>query len=283
MKTNLAAAVAAILVVLVALTTRGPALAAARQDATPAITYSCDDATPAAASSMMDHGSMGTPMAEMDHAGMDMGSPMASPMAGMNVEFDQMYIDMMIPHHASIIAMAQAALDRLEDERLREIARRIVETQSSEIDELRGYREDFYGDPEPVPMDESMMGMMQEMMPGMPGSMDDMARQMDPAAQVAAICAAENPDLAFIDMTIVHHESAIAASEAALHRATHDEIRAFAERVIEDQRREIDELTAIRGDLTAAGTPAASPSAVRYSWLAVEHVGGPRLLSRDGR
>jgi uncharacterized protein (DUF305 family) len=45
-----------------------------------------------------------------------------TPAAGMDhmaMEFDQMYIDMMIPHHQSIIALAQAALPRLTDERLR--------------------------------------------------------------------------------------------------------------------------------------------------------------------
>ena len=248
MKPTLAAGVAATLLLLLVTTARVPTGAAgglvARQDGTPAATYSCDDATPMAGIHM------GTPMAGMDHGGMSMGTPMA----GMAMEFDQLYIDMMIPHHASIVAMAHVARDRLRDERLAEIARTIVDTQTAEIEELRGYRERFYGSAEPMPMDDRTMDMMTEMMPGM-GPMDQMAMQMDPAAQVAAICGAEDADLAFIDLTIPHHEMAIAASEAALDRATHEEIRAFAERVIEDQQREVQVLSGIRQELYGSATP----------------------------
>jgi uncharacterized protein (DUF305 family) len=84
-----------------------------------------------------------------------------------------------------------------------------------------------------------------------------MQMQMNPQALVTTFCAGENPDLSFIDLTIPHHEMAIMASEAALEQATHDVIRTVAERVIADQQREIDELTAIRQELTAAATPAA--------------------------
>lgn len=194
-------------------------------------------------------------MADMDHMGM--GTPRANmDLQHMTMELDQMYIDMMIPHHESIIAMAQAALPRLADERLREIAQAVIATQGPEIAELREYREAWYGDPEPMAMDDGMMRAMDEMMPGMSGTMDEMAFQMDAAAQVAAICAAENTDLAFIDQTIPHHQMAIEASEAVLDDAVHPEIRDVAQRVIAAQQREIDELTAIRQELSAEATPA---------------------------
>ena len=209
------------------------------------------------------------PPAMAEQAGMTMATPgtemgampgmdMASPAVGMDhasMDFDQMYIDMMVPHHASILAMAEAALPRLEDERLREIADAIVEAQGQEIEELRGFREEFYGDPEPMPMDDGMMAAMGEMMPSMAGTMEEMAFQMDAAAQVAALCAAEDADLAFIDLTIPHHEMAIDASRDALDRATHPEIHAFAQRVIDAQQREIDALGAIRRELYGSATP----------------------------
>ncbi len=199
---------------------------------------------------------MGTPGAGMDvMAGMDMASPMAG-VDPATMDFDQMYIDMMIPHHASIIALAEAALPRLQDERLQEIAQTVIETQGAEIEELRGYREEFYGDPEPAPMDPSMMEAMTQMLPGT-GDMEEMAFEMDAAAQVAAICGAADADLAFIDLTIPHHRMAIAASETAMARATHQEIRDFAEGVIDAQQREIDELSAIRRELYGSATPEA--------------------------
>src|SRR5215207_1817255 len=199
----------------------------ATQDATPTMTYSCEAAMTASPMAGM---AMGTPAAAGDH---DMG--------GSSVDFDQLYIDMMMPHHESIIALAQAAQDRLTDERLVAIAENIVSSQRAETEELRGYREQWYGSPEGMPMDASMMGMMMEMMPAM-GDMTAMQEMMDPNALVASFCGAEDPDLTFIDLTIPHHQMAITASEAALEQATHDEIRMIAERVIQDQQREIDEL-----------------------------------------
>jgi uncharacterized protein (DUF305 family) len=216
----------------------------AAQEATPTMMYSCEAAVTAFPMDGMEGMAMGTPAAAGSHD-----------MAGASIEFDQMYIDMMAPHHASIIALAQAAQDRLSDERLQSIAGNIVAAQQAEIEELRGYREQWYGSPEPMPMDASMMGMMMEMMPGM-GDMDAMAMQMDPQALVTTFCGTDDPDVAFIDFTIPHHEMAIKASEAALEQATHDEIRTIAERVIQDQQREIGELSAIRQELTGEATPA---------------------------
>jgi uncharacterized protein (DUF305 family) len=211
------------------------------QEATPAMTYPCVVGTSTPGAMAHEMPMAGTPAAGMDH---------------MVMEFDQMYIDMMIPHHQSIIAMAQAALPRLQDDRLREIAQAVIEDQGAEIVQLQEYREAWYGDPNPMPMDEAMMVAMDEMMPGM-GDMAAMQMQMDPNALVAAFCAGKDPDLAFIDLTIPHHQMAIQASKAAMEQATHDEIRLVAERVIDDQQREIDELTAIRQEFTEAATPSA--------------------------
>lgn len=214
--------------------------APAQQEATPTVTYSCDTATPQPAMPGMDHGdmAMGTPMAGME----------------ISVEFDQLYIDMMIPHHASIIAMAQAALPRLTDSRLQEIANNIITAQTAEIAELRGYRQQFYGSSDPVPLDPALMEQISQQMPGM-GPMDDMTFQMDATAQVAAICAAPDPDLAFIDLAIPHHKMAIVASEPALTQASHQEIKDFAQRIITDQQGEVTELTAIRAELSDATPP----------------------------
>lgn len=223
-------------------------LSALAQDATPATAYSCEDVAGADAAS--------TPGAMGGMEGMDMGSP-AAEMDMMAMELDQMYIDMMIPHHAGIIGLAQAALPRLTDERLQEIAQTIIDVQSAEIDELRGYREQFYGDPEPMPMDQAMMEAMTQMMPDMSGTTEEMAFQMDPAAQAAAICAAEETDLAFIEMSIAHHRMALESSEPVVEGAVNEEIREFAQGVIEDQQREIEELEAIQADLAGEGTPSA--------------------------
>jgi uncharacterized protein (DUF305 family) len=214
------------------------------------------EATPPMISSTCESIVTASPMVDM--SGMAMGTPDANEhtMTGMSVEFDQLYIDMMMPHHQSIIAMAQAARDRLADERLIAIAENIINSQQAETVELQELRETWYGSPDAMPMDEAMMGMMMEELPGM-GAMAAMQQMMDPHALVEAFCAGEDPDLAFIDLTIPHHEMAIAASEAAREQATHEEIRTIAERVIQAQQQEIDTLQKVRAELAGEATPGA--------------------------
>jgi len=190
----------------------------------------------------------GTPVAA-GHEDMDMGMEMD--MA--DVEFDQLYIDMMLPHHGSIIALAEAALPELTDPRLQEMAANIIEAQTAENAQLTEWRTEWYGSGEPVMTDASMERML-EAMPV--GTMEEMMREMDAAYQVATFCAADNPDLAFIDQTIPHHQMAIDASEVAVEEAVHPELAALAEDVIVAQQAEIELLNDIRAEMDVAATPA---------------------------
>lgn len=189
------------------------------------------DASPSANMHDMGHG---TPMSEMA-----------------DVEFDLMYIDMMIPHHESIIALAEVALPELSDPRLIQVAESIIASQGDEIDELTSLRDAWYPDAEPVSM-EAMMAM-----PGMGGTdMTHMDQMMSAEWQVRAFCAADNKDLAFIEQTIPHHQMAIDVSVAALDHAVHPELKAIAEDVIAAQEAEIAELETIRAELIGDATPA---------------------------
>jgi uncharacterized protein (DUF305 family) len=214
---------------------------------TPGVSGCAGIGTPAAGMPPMDPGMMtdSTPMPGT------MGVHHSTPMTDMHaVEFDLMYIDMMIPHHESVIALAEVAQHELSHPDLIEIAEAIVETQDAEIREMELLRDEWYGDAETVSMD-----MMMEM-PGMGADMPMMAQQMNAEWQVQAFCTAENRDLAFIDQVIPHHQMAIDASEAALEEAVHPELEAIAQRVIEDQQHEIDELEALHAELAATATPA---------------------------
>lgn len=246
MRVTMAAAKAALLTLIV-IPAVAPSLVTA-QEATPAA-YSCDAPM------------TGVPMAEMPMAAIGtMPMMTGTPMAGMGhmMPVDQMYIDMMIPHHQSMIAMAESAMPRLTDERLHEIAQAVIATQQPEIDALRGYRQQLYGDPMPMPMDSALMEVMMQMMPGMPGTMPQMASMMNSGDLVATFCAAEIPDLAFIDLVIAHHQMAIASSEFALARADNPEIRDLAQDVIDAQQREIETLADIRAEIAGEATPAGS-------------------------
>ena len=58
--------------------------------------------------------------------------------------FDKAFMDAMIPHHQSAIAMANAALEGSDDPEIRGISRAIVEAQKKEIARMEAWRQDWY-------------------------------------------------------------------------------------------------------------------------------------------
>lgn len=188
-----------------------------------------------------------TPAAGTNHG--DAHSGHSEPEAA---SFDQLYIDMMVPHHEAVIALAEVALPELTDPVLIEMASNIITAQTDENAQLSAWREAWFGE-SGVMKDDATMTQMLEAMPV--GTMDEMMFQMDPAAQMAAFCAADDPDRAFAEQVLAHHQMAVDASEIAVEQAGQPEIVAFAEQVIVDQQAEIDLLQAF-----LAG-PAATPAA----------------------
>ncbi len=58
--------------------------------------------------------------------------------------FDKAFIDEMIPHHESAIAMAEVARQRTQDPEIREIAVGIVSAQNQEIEQMQQWRQQWY-------------------------------------------------------------------------------------------------------------------------------------------
>jgi uncharacterized protein (DUF305 family) len=56
-------------------------------------------------------------------------------------QFDDMFVDMMIPHHQGAIAMSQDALQRAEHVELKQFAQEVIDKQQKEIAELRRMKE----------------------------------------------------------------------------------------------------------------------------------------------
>jgi hypothetical protein len=63
--------------------------------------------------------------------------------------FDRQFIDRMVPHHAMAIYSAQHMISGSPRPEMRELADDIVESQSEQIDQMRAWREEWYGDPGP--------------------------------------------------------------------------------------------------------------------------------------
>ena len=89
-----------------------------------------------------EHGSMG-----MDEHAMGMDGDTA--MLETAKPFDRAFIDMMIPHHQGAIEMSQIELSEGSDEESMALAEEIIAAQSSEIEQMSSWREQWYGVPSP--------------------------------------------------------------------------------------------------------------------------------------
>ncbi|HEX9284423.1 MAG TPA: DUF305 domain-containing protein [Nitrospirales bacterium] len=145
------------------------------------------------------------------------------------VPFDRAFIDAMVPHHRSAIEMAREAMDAgLTQPELVNIADAIVTGQQIEIDQMLGWREQWFGS-------------------NKPGSEEDALETLGLSAAEAGmehgamdLSMAEDVDQAFAEMMIAHHEGAIRMARLAAERAGHVEVKTLAGEIIAAQQREID-------------------------------------------
>ena len=82
---------------------------------------------------------------EMSSEEMQMMGTMEDPGELENQEpFDRAFIDAMIPHHESAIEMAGVANEETGNPRIKDLTRRIIEAQEAEIEQMTGWREEWY-------------------------------------------------------------------------------------------------------------------------------------------
>lgn len=150
-----------------------------------------------------------------------------SPRGESDGSMDAMFIVGMVPHHEDAIEMAELALTRAEHPELKELAQRIIDTQSAEVEQMEEWYLDWYG--EEVPADDSF-GMMG-------GGM------MDQGSDMAALEQAETFDAEFIRQMIPHHQMGIMMAQMAGRNSGHAEIQDLADDIIESQSAEIEQMS----------------------------------------
>lgn len=151
-------------------------------------------------------------------------------------DIDELFINMMVPHHEGALEMARIAQERSQRPEILEMADAIIASQSEEIAQMKTWKQTWYGSSDTPDMSEMPMLM------DMPG-MGDMGHTMDMQADVDALRNAAEPfDLAFINAMIVHHQSAIDAANVVLNSAVHPEIKEMASQIIDAQQAEIDQM-----------------------------------------
>ena len=171
-------------------------------------------------------------------------------------EFDQQFIDMMVPHHQAAVEMAEVAVMRAEHQDIRTLAVGISQSQATEISQMKAWRQAWYGSDQTPSMDQ--MPMLHDM-----GGQVATMGTMNMAQDVEQLRTAPEPfDRAFIDAMIPHHQSAIDAAQLAPTRAVHQEIKDLARAVISAQQSEIDQMKAWRlAWYGAAASPTILPDA----------------------
>ena len=145
--------------------------------------------------------------------------------AGSAVPFDRAFIDAMVPHHRSAIAMARSALRAgLSEPDLIEVADNIASSQQTEINQMRGWRENWFGSSVIDPMGADSLGLTET----------EMGMQHE-----AEFSGAEDVDQAFARMMIDHHRGAIRMAELAQEQGQYEEITSLADAIITAQKNEI--------------------------------------------
>ena len=150
------------------------------------------------------------------------------------VPFDQAFIDALVPHHEQAIEMAtDAKAAGLSEPALVEIADAVIATQQQEIDQMKGWRGDWFGSGTIDPSGADALGM----------SMDEMGMSDTPMD----FGAEDDVDGVFASMMVDHHQGAIDMAGLALEKAEHAEVTDLAKAIIVAQQGEIDVLHQFAG------------------------------------
>lgn len=133
---------------------------------------------------------------------------------------------MMIMHHQGAINMGNVQIQEGKNDSLKRFSQKMIEMQQMEIEDLNAVLSS-------ETVNNSVPAFTKEQM--------DHMMKMDQIADVQLITGDLDND--FATLMILHHNSAIENSEAYLLHGTNDELKTMAEKMIEDQKKEIKELS----------------------------------------
>lgn len=146
---------------------------------------------------------------------------------------DAHFIEQMIPHHESAIAMAGLALDKAEHKEIKQLATTIEFSQSKEIEQMEQWYKEWFGEEVsmfPVALAHSNEGNMNMM--GMIGNDTDLER----------LKRAQPFDKAFIEVMIPHHQMAVMMAQMLERTTSRPEMKQLAHNIIETQSKEIEDM-----------------------------------------
>jgi uncharacterized protein (DUF305 family) len=145
----------------------------------------------------------------------------------MSSNMDRNFIEQMIPHHEGAIAMAQVALEKSKRPEIQSLAKGIIEAQQKEINDMKGWYQNWFGTTVPVNNQSMMGGYGMNHMTSMNGDIN-------------ALSGAKDFDLEFIRQMIPHHEMAIMMAQMLKNSTDRPEMKQLADNIITSQSREIE-------------------------------------------
>lgn len=156
---------------------------------------------------------------------------------GTHNQTDVTFVEGMIPHHEGAIEMSEFAADRTDNPEILDLAERIEQAQGPEIEQMNDWLDAWGIDRDAGDGGHGGHGDMAESeMPGM--GTEDM-HQLEQAEGTEF-------DRLFLDLMIEHHQGAVDMSTTVLDEGDDPEVAALAERIIDDQRAEIEEMRSLR-------------------------------------
>ena len=159
-------------------------------------------------------------------------------MHNMNAQMDAMemtgdadhdFASMMVMHHQGAIDMANKELEKGNDATIQAMAQQIIDKQTAEKAELTAWLENHT--PAPDAEGQAFAAEMMKVMEKMKNWKDIQVLTGDADEDFAALM-------------IIHHQQATDNAQSILHHGHHDEIKEMAKMMIEDQNKEITDLTA---------------------------------------
>ena len=167
----------------------------------------------------------GMSMGGTEMSGMSMGGTEMSRMSAMSTAsleklsgkaFDRAFLSMMIPHHQAALDMARAVLPVSKDAQVKTWATAIIKSQQAEIGTMTALLKPLGGsDPRMAAMMDGMKGMGQ------------------------MVKSAKNPDAAFVQGMLPHHDSAIDMAKVALQRSSDPKVLSIAQDIVLAQAKEM--------------------------------------------
>ena len=144
--------------------------------------------------------------------------------ASTGLSLDRAFAAEMIPHHESAIEMAVVAQERGESAFVRQLAEKIISTQTAEIEFLQRAEARL-----------AKQGVET-------GSLGMMDHEMGMGGDAQSLSSADPFDKAFMEMMIEHHEGAVEMAKIEVADGSDPDLQALAEDIIVAQEQEITEM-----------------------------------------